>query len=243
MMGMLCGCLQEVPLTDKEMNAVAEYAAGVLLENDDSIYTSALLSKTVMEELLTPTPTATPVPTPTSIVNNQSGTTSQGQGSLATITPLPGDSEETIEQLTQLIGQEGVQLSYQGYVLQDSIVSNEYLNMEAEEGNQYVIAQFQIENLTEKELVFDASNKNLSCILAINVDNRYRAALSMLENNLQYMPITVPAKQTKSAVLVFEVKKQEMDTINLILRNNTDNVVLPALLFPPTITTFPTISS
>ena len=225
MMGMLCGCLQEVPLTDKEMNAVAEYAAGVLLENDDSIYTSALLSKTVMEELLTPTPTATPVPTPTSIVNNQSGTTSQGQGSLATITPLPGDSEETIEQLTQLIGQEGVQLSYQGYVLQDSIVSNEYLNMEAEEGNQYVIAQFQIENLTEKELVFDASNKNLSCILAINVDNRYRAALSMLENNLQYMPITVPAKQTKSAVLVFEVKKQEMDTINLILRNNTDNVV------------------
>ncbi len=225
MMGMLCGCLQEVPLTDKEMNAVAEYAAGVLLENDDSIYTSALLSKTVMEELLTPTPTATPVPTPTSIVNNQSGSTSQGQGELPTITPLPGDSKETIEQLTQLIGQEGFQLSYQGYVLQDSIVNNEYLNMEAEEGNQYVVAQFQIENQTEEELVFDASNKNLSCILAINVDNRYRAALSMLENNLQYMPITVPAKQTKSAVLIFEVKKQDMDTINLILKNNADNVV------------------
>lgn len=225
-MGMLCGCLQEVPLTDKEMDVVAEYAAGVLLENEP-IYTSGLLSKTSMKELLTPTPTVTPIPTPTSMAesSNQNGSTSQGQTVFPTITPLAGNSEETIEQLTQLIGQEGVRLSYQGYVIENSIISNEYLYMEAEEGNQYIIAQFQIENQTEEELIFDASDKNLSCILAINVDNRYQAALSMLENNLQYMPITVPAKETKSAVLVFEVKKEEIDTINLILKNNIDNVV------------------
>lgn len=222
----MCGCLQEVPLTDKEIDVVAEYAAGVLLESDSN-YTSALLSKTAMEELLTPT--VTPVPTPTSIAesSNPSGTTSPGQTTniSPTITPLAGDSEEIVEQLTQLVGQEGFRLSYQGYAIEDAIVSDEYYYLEAEEGKQYVVANFQIENQTEEELVFDASNKNLSCVLAINVDNRYRAALSMLENDLQYRPITVPAKETKSAVLVFEVKKEDINTINLILENNKDNVV------------------
>ncbi len=226
MMGMMCGCLQEVPLTDREMEVVAEYAAGILLEQED-IYTSALLSKITMEELLTPTPTLTPVPTPTSIVDasNQGGTTSQGSSLFPTITPLAGDSEEITEQLAQLLGQEGFRLTYQGYTIEDSIVSNEHYHLEAEEGNQYVVTKFQIENQTENELVFDASNENLSCILAVNVDDRYRAAISMIENDLQYMPIIVPAKETREAVLVFKVKKEEMNTVNLILRNDTDSVV------------------
>ena len=47
----------------------------------------------------------------------------------------------------------------------------------------------------------------------------------MIENDLQYMPIIVPAKESREAVLVFKVKKEEMNTVNLILRNDTDSVV------------------
>ena len=56
------GCLQDVPLTDTEMDAVAEYAAGLLLKHDVN-YTSSLLPDDVMEELLRPSPTPTPSPT------------------------------------------------------------------------------------------------------------------------------------------------------------------------------------
>lgn len=226
MMGMMCGCLTDVPLTDKEMDAVAEYAAEALLQNDGK-FPSALLSKAEMEELLTPTPTVTVVPTPTSIVqsSDKNNGTSQGLNNAPTITTLPGDSEETAEQLTQLVGQEGFRLHYKKYTIQDSVVSNEYYHLEAKDGKQYIVVEFEIENQTEEQLVFDASKKNLTCVLAINVDNRYKASLSMLENDLQYMSITVPAKERKSAVIIFEVKKEEIDTVNLILENENDNVV------------------
>ena len=230
MMGMMCGCLEEVPLTDTELDVVAEYAADVLLDSDDK-FNSALLSKIEVEQLLTPTPTPTPtltpVPTPTSITqsSDNKGSASQGQTTVPTITPLAGDSEETKEQLTQLVGQEGFRLSYQGYDIEDSIISNEYYRLEAKDGKQYIVVEFGVENQTDKELVFDASDKKLTCTLAINTDNRYRASLSMLENDLQYMPITVPAKATKQAVIIFEVNKEEIDTINLILENENDNVV------------------
>ena len=226
MMGMMCGCLTDVPLTDKEMDVVAEYAAEALLQNDGK-FPSVLLSQTAMEELLTPTPTLTPVPTPTSIVqsSDKNNGTSQGLNNSPTVTPLLADSEETVEQLTQLVGQEGFRLHYKQYTIQDSVVSNEYYNLEAKDGRQYFVVEFEIENQTEEQLVFDASKKNLTCVLAVNVDTRYKASLSMLENDLQYMPITVPAKERKSAVIIFEVKKEEFDTMNLILQNENDNVV------------------
>ena len=227
MMGMMCGCLQEVPLTDAEMNVVAEYAAGVLLDNDEK-FTSSLLSKVEIEKLLTPTPTLTPVPTPTSIVesSDNNGLASNEQVNHSpTITPLAWDSKEVEEQLTQLIGKEEVRLNYKGYTIENSVMSNEYYHLEAKDGKQYIVVEFDVKNQTDEEYVFDASNKNLTCVLAINTDMRYKASLSMLENDLQYMAITIPAKQTKPAVVIFEVKQENIDTMNLILENDKDNVV------------------
>ena len=157
-MGMMCGCLQETPLTDSEMDVVAEYAAKVLLESD-SIYHSVLLSQEKVEEILNPTPTLLPTLTvaPTSApMAGDSFSSTTGQNSMSSgaldITPLLGDTEETTKQLTQMLGQENLHLSYKGYEVKESLVGNEFYRLEAKEGKQYIILNFEIENQTEKEI-------------------------------------------------------------------------------------------
>lgn len=217
------GCLQDVPLTDAEMNAVAEHAAGLLLKHDVN-YTSSLLPDDVMAELLTPSPTPSPVPTKGP---GEQGSSAGGSSSGATVTIIPEVTEETNAQLTELFAQEGLQVSYDRYEISDSVVSSNYYVLEAKEGCTYITTYFTIMNPTQEELVFDASGKKITYVLDVDMKSRYRAALSMLENDMQYMELAVPAGQSKQAVLVFEIKKAEteIEQLHLIFTDAEDHSV------------------
>jgi len=84
---------------------------------------------------------------------------------------------------------------------------------------------FTIRNLTQEEKVFDASGQKLTYMLDVDVKNRYRAVLSMLKNDMQYMDITIPAEGTETAVLVFEIKDTESEQLHLILSDSEDHSV------------------
>jgi len=235
------GCLEATPLNDREMDAVAEYTANLLLKYDKNYKTPLYYASSTeeLEKMLTPTPmpTSTPTPTPTTApevtpVVAPDGTTVPENGSemltstpIPTPTPLPYDAPETGEQLTEIIAVEDITVTCDNYYTVESVVSNEYFILTAKEGRQYAVVEFKLHNDTEEEIVFDASKKGLEYSIDINTGTVSRVSLSMLENDLQYMPITVPAKGTADAVLVFEIEASEIDTAHLVIENAEENAV------------------
>ena len=238
---MLClmgGCLQETPLTDHEMDVVAEYAADMLLRYDaNNISQNVFYDEEKMEALVNPTSTPTPEPTatPTPIPDKEQSSSGgaggfAGEEAMPTVTPIPENSEETNVQLTAVLGaQEGIRISYKGYEITDNVVSSNYLSLSAKEGRTYVVVSLEVHNDTDQELVFNASESKMEYLLDVNLGTVSKSALAMLENGLQYFPITVPAEGVTDAVLVFDIADVEISTAHLIIRNENDETVFVKL--------------
>lgn len=232
MLCFFCGCLEATPLTDQEMDVVAEYAASLLLKYDKK-YNTPLYYVEEREVRLTPTPTPEPTPArPRPTVKpdssqSASNTGSSGQRPKATPTPVPPmfHEAEIEKQLTQMLAVENITVTCQGYEPMKSVQSTEYFSLVAKEGRQYIVVKFLLSNDTDTELVFDASKNNLEYSISINEKSVSRVSLSMLENDLQYMAIPVPANGTSEAVLVFEVKEEEIETMYLNIENDSDDTV------------------
>ncbi len=231
---MMCGCLQSTPLTDAELDVVAEYAANLLLKYDTN-YDSPLYYVEEMTALLSPTPTPSPTPEAGEILPSGNGSNAIPEvgdfgalgggttGSDVTIGTI--NDEETNKQLTQVIAEENFSITCEKFDLMDSVENNNYFSLVAKEGRQYAVVTFKLHNNTEEEQLFDALENGLEYMLDINVGTVYRVSLSMLENDMQYMPITVPAKGEAEAVLVFEIGTEEINTAHLIVANQADEVV------------------
>ncbi len=239
MLCMLCGCLQATPLTEEEMDAVAEYSASLLLKYDKR-YDTPLYYIEEREARLTPTPTplptkkATPTPTPEAGNPPSSGNDSSPEPTkepYATPTPVPAlySDEETTKQLTEMLAVEHITVSCEKFEMVDSVVSNNYFSLQAKEGRQYVVVRFKLKNDSNQKITFDASGKGLEYSVDVNVNTRSRVSLSMLENDLQYMPIEVPANGTADAVLVFEIADTEVNTLHLLVEDKEDDVIFVKL--------------
>lgn len=237
MLCILAGCLEATPLNEEEMDVVAEYAASLLLKYDTH-YDTPLYYAEEREVRLTPTPTPDPAPkkptaTPTPAADNKnpSGNGPQEEVS-ATVTPTPAplyNQAETTYQLTGLLGVEDVTVSCTGCELMDSVISNDYFSLQAKEGSQYAVVSFLLQNNSDRDIVFDSSGRGLEFSLDVNTNTTFRASLSLLENDLQYMEIPVPASGSAEAVLVFEISDTEINTLHLIIQDNDDNTVFVKL--------------
>lgn len=236
MLCMLCGCLETTPLTDEEMDVVAEYAASLLLKYDVN-YETPLYYAEERLEMLSPTPTPAPSPTPTELPAQAPGEEGDFQGGqvtetvpTATPTPIPDYNEaETTMQITELFGEEDIVISCEGYQLMKSVQSTEYFSLVAKEGRQYVVVGFRLENISETDRAFNASAKGMEYSIDVNTGTVSRVSLSMLENDLQYMEIAVPAKGTAKAVLVFEIEDTAIENMHLIIEDAEENVVFAKL--------------
>lgn len=237
---MLClfaGCLEATPLNEEEMDVVAEYAASLLLKYDRH-YDTPLYYAEDRELRLSPTPTPTPKPknptaTPTPVADNKNPSGSGPQEEVsATATPTPAplyNQEETTNQLTGLMAVEDITVSCTGCELMDSVVSNDYFSLQAKEGSQYAVVSFLLHNNSDRDVVFDASGRGLEYSMDVNIDTIFRASLSLLENDLQYMEIQVPASGSAEAVLVFEISDTEIKTLHLIIQDKEENTVFVKL--------------
>lgn len=241
MLCLLCGCLEDTPLTDEEMDIVAEYAASLLLKYD-SKYSTPLYYENERTDRLTPTPfptekpAASPVPAATTAPTNAPGkpqpdtpAATVAPDATATPTPVPYNHEETTKQLTEIFATENITVTCEKYELMKSVQSTEYFSLVAKEGRQYAVVTFTLHNGTDRDLVFDASEKGLEYSMDININTQFRVSLSMLENDLQYMPITVPARGTAEAVLVFEIEAGNPETIHLIIEDENAGTVFVKL--------------
>lgn len=238
------GCLEETPLTDGELDVVAEYAAGLLLKYDANYETFYLPME---QESPTVTPDATPtaeitnpgtaVPTsgaqPSEIPNAtptpiQSATTPTLVPATPTPTLVPENSEFTNEQLSRVIDVDNLMVRYDSYNIYKSYNSNTYYSLEAKDGRQYLIVAFQLENTSQADQKLCLSDEKFLYSLYLNVNTMIRPTFTMEVNDIHFLgtkdsPFILKAGEVFDSILVFDIPDDEdIDSAHLTIMN-TEN--------------------
>ena len=134
----LTGCADIKNLSEEQENEIAEYAAGVLLQNSDK-YPYRLITKEEKEVTETPTPMpATPTPT-SAAAQGVRRTTGIAAGTDSSCT---GRFQKEVS-LDDLYHLKGVSILYTSYRLADKYGSSQ---IRAEQGKKLLVAEFSLKN-------------------------------------------------------------------------------------------------
>lgn len=217
----LTGCIQEYMLSEEETGIVAEYIAGLLIENDDN-YEASLIDR---EELLLSQDSdadlmddisVSPTPTPPADENDNSHMSENSSTE---------DAGDDIYTVSEVLGVEGLDIQYIGYKLYDSYPDDEtssYFSITPRKGNQLLVSSFSIENETDKDRKIDLRKADISYQLDINIGTIHKPYMAFLENDLRLINMLIEKDTIKTAVLIFEVPKDlDMNEINLIISNGS----------------------
>lgn len=233
MMILLGGCYEPLPITDREMDIVAEYAAGVLVKyGTDS--KEILLNKREQEReaLLTITPTVKPtatskpdfsLPTPTPDASDKNVTPAPTKApdkeNTPTATPVPDNTEATMQDLTNLLAKEDFKFKYNGYTVTTIYQGAGEMFAAAGEGKKLIVLEFSITNTAGSSKTL-SMNKGATkdCIFTLRAGSQsIKPTLTLLKEDF-YTSYEVAYKggETKKGVLVFECpEKTETGTMNL----------------------------
>lgn len=220
----LTGCMKKYPLSEANTNIVAEYMAGMLLKYDKN-YSSSLINYRETDEISdTGYKEDREVETvkesednENDIVNNEENNNESNN---------EGNTQDTDYALSEIIGKQDFDIQYTGYRTADALSDNEtnsVFSVEAKEGYTFFVAEFSVENKTDRDKVFDLSKSTLKYRLDINNETTYKPQSVLLENNLLFININVKAGEKISAILVFEVP-ENMDTANIDLNIFNDEM-------------------
>lgn len=209
----LTGCASSIRLTEKENNIVAEYLAGVLLSQQRT-YDQALI-----EPSPTPIPVATVTPTP-SIPEKPSANTGNASGQ------KPGANVQANADFTEVIGIKNLTIEYTSYDMVNSF-SDEYFSLDASKGKQLMVIKFNVQNKSKNATKLQLTNADIQYQLDIDMGTILKPQLTFILNDLRYIDLEIGGKETKEALIIFEVpKKQEMKTANLIISKDEKTAII-----------------
>lgn len=215
-LAMLAGCYEPLDITDSEMDMVAEYAAGVLVKHGTKA-TDSLLDREEQEAAFAAMATPTPRPTlaPSKTDKEPSGDKLPGDGTQGnasptakpTATPIPDNTEMTMQDLTKLIGKQDFFFRYTGYETTLLYQGEGDLFAAAGEGKQLVVLKFEVSNRSDSgaTLVLNkGASKDFVYTLRAGGKN-IRPSLTLLEEDFYTSyEKSFKAGETKECVLVFE---------------------------------------
>lgn len=207
----LTGCADIKNLSEEQENEIAEYAAGVLLQNSDK-YPYRLITKKEKEVTETPTPMpATPTPTPTSAAAQASDAPQESQPEQTAAAPEDSKKEVSLDDLYHL---KGVSVLYTSYRLADKYGSSQ---IRAEQGKKLLVAEFSLKNNSgAKKKVKLIDRRKIT--YQLNVDGTtYSPQISLLENQLDYLETVIAKGKSQKAVLVFQVDKNSTNASSIDL--------------------------
>ena len=237
------GCYEPLDITEREMDMVAEYAAGVLVKHGTKT-TDTLLNRQEQEaafaELATPTPRPTLVP---SKPDKEPSTDQSQNGEQAdkvtatpkpTATPIAENSELTMRDLSDLIGKDDFFFEYTGCETTMLYQGSGDLFAAAGEGKQLIVLKFKVTNQSETGATL-VLNKGASkeFVYTLRIGNRMiRPSLTLLnEDFYTSYEVTYAAGESRECVLVFECGKDVVleNAILSVLRDvegNEDSVLV-----------------
>jgi len=213
-----CGSEDTVELTEGQNNMIAEYIAGALLRYDlryeeELVYASAAeVVPEETEETQNPQPEETEAPTENEVSDSETW-------------------EETTPQidytdLTTLIGEKGITLSYKSAGLHDSYPksSDDYFIIEPSLSNQLLVTEYTLKNESKSKKKIDLSSAGIKYSLKID-GTEYKPLLTALPNDLRYLSTTLEAGAEQTVVVIFEVgKKASLNNAGLEI--SRDNMVV-----------------
>ena len=203
----LTGCADIKNLSEEQENEIAEYAAGVLLQNSDK-YPYRLITK--KEKEVTETPTPMPA-TPTSAAAQASDAPQESQPEQTAAAPEDSKKEVSLDDLYHL---KDVSILYTSYRLADKYGSSQ---IRAEQGKKLLVAEFSLKNNSgakKKGKLIDRRKITYQ----LNVDGTtYSPQISLLENQLDYLETVIAKGKSQKAVLVFQVDKNATNASSIDL--------------------------
>ncbi|MBQ9768191.1 MAG: hypothetical protein IJW37_08830 [Lachnospiraceae bacterium] len=228
---LLGGCYEPLAITDAEMDMVAEYAAGVLVEHGTKT-TEKLLDREEQEVAkqlsATPTPRPTIAPAKPTAVPDEGGagdTASPTKSPTPAPTEVPENTELTMQDLTELLDRDGFFFSYTGYQTTALYQGAGDLFAAADEGKQLVVLEFEVTNESADAAVLEMNKgaaKDFVYTLRMGTTS-VKPSLTLLQEDLYTSyQMEYAAGETKKGVLVFECSKEaNMDSLLLTILSET----------------------
>lgn len=224
------GCSSNnIPLTDDELNAIAQYSAYLMMKYDENKNVKEkLLDTDDLEELkqeaeeATATPVPSPTPEPADAPMQQTEPditealspekTDENQNNPEDITDKKNDADDSnrVKNITELFNPE-FKVTYKNFTITDHYQENKTFTITAPENKKILALYFNIKNNTGTEKRFSSSDENIVYTL-INSDNgKASAEISMLSNDLQFLNEKIGSGAEFDAVLIFYVKENDRD--------------------------------
>lgn len=210
----LGGCYEPLPLTEDEMDLVAEYAAGVLVEHGTQT-TEKLLDPAEQEIALQLSATPTPRPTLPPAKPSPGGTEKDPSGTpVLTPTKVPGNTQETMKDLTRLLDKGDFFFQYTGYQITPVYQGTGEMFAAAGEGKNLIVLEFEITNRASGTKVLEmnrgADKEHIYTLLAGT--KAIRPSLTLLHEDM-YTSYSAEygAGETQKGVLVFECSEKEAE--------------------------------
>ncbi|MCM1058635.1 MAG: DUF5067 domain-containing protein [Firmicutes bacterium] len=217
----LAGCGENaIPeLTEQEMQTIGEYTAFTMMKYDASNRSRLV---TLPQE---PEPT---VPDPVETQPPQETEEPSGMGAVDDTPVTDISQQEDPGSMEDVLGlAEGVSVSYVDAEVCDTYPHDEEIGglvMDASEGNKLLVLHFRFTNGTEQEQTVDiASQRELTFRITVNEDYRRNAMTALLLEDMTIFRETIPAGESREAVLIIEVGQgsmEEISSISLNLKND-----------------------
>lgn len=201
---LMTGCAQLVTLDENQSDMIAEYMAGTVLRHSTNYEEALIYPVETAEDTKKEAQTVT-TKEQEQTVNNLINTGLKVNQSNETVKQ---DSNVSIDRLFKDISGGEYTVAYKGYAFYDSYPeTNGYFTMEPAKGKKILEITFKLTNLSGKNLAINLIKKNVSYELTDSQGNVYASMLTLLENDFQFLNLSIPKGKSKEAVLLFEVSK------------------------------------
>lgn len=209
---LLTGCGTEI--SEEQNRIMAEYAADLLLKYDAN-YQSRLVESEDESEFQDTTEDSTDNTVEASSTEEPDATTEAESGRTE-------DSEASISDIADILGLEGLSITYADCTFVDSYPAGEpeesFIDLNAENGCKLAVLRFRIQNLSAQDREVDLLHAQVEYQLLVNGSKTVKPMLTILTEDLGTFQSTISPEQEQSAVLVFQVSESlvnEIDTLNL----------------------------
>lgn len=222
----LTGCVQKLETTQAQSDALAEYMAGLLLKYDAK-YDKKLIPQMVEDNEDSRTDSQTDDLDNKDNSNKNNTDVPNTSGS----TDDKANEEKQAYSLAELAGRNDYDISYLDYLLTDIYPENynkAYFFVEADEGKQLLVIKFNIKNKTKDKINIDLGEAEIKYQLEIAGNKIDKPWFTVLENDLQYIDITLEAEAATDAVLIYQISKgADTGSMKLIASAAGKEMVIP----------------
>ena len=222
----LTGCTKTMELTDEENHMIAEYAAELLLKHDVH-YEDKYFEFLDIKDDKTDKDAEDNTTESTTEESTTEEITQGGTQETDTTQEAESNYVDSNVNIGELLGETAVSIQYDNYMIVDKYPATDhdgaFIYLEASEGMQLLVLQFQVSNVTGEAVDLDLLEKDVEYRLVVNESKSAKSMLTILMDDLSTLQSSIGPGETETAVLVFQISKDYVNQIQDIEMKITYN--------------------